>query len=204
MAYPSARNNNHGRSDHVVLIQVTSNVQITILRVAITKQPSLPCWFKALSEWQVTVPIPAPKCWHLSTTTTPLVIIIILHAQQIINNSTQTSHIKIRSRRRRYKRDLLPLLCCVVLCCVVLIDQTLFLVSPRLYALSCLPSVGDRSCNLKRSGVTVSACVGIQGKLNLSPEVKTKLPQLIDKIDKEARCGNKERDGWGCFCFELF
>ena len=40
--YRSTRHDNHGRSHHIILVQVTSHIQITILRIAVSKQPSLP------------------------------------------------------------------------------------------------------------------------------------------------------------------
>jgi hypothetical protein len=79
-AYPSTRNNDHGGCDDIVLIQITSHVQITLLRVAVTKQPGLPCCLKALREWHVIVPIPAPK----RRNSTPLTVILLTIKPQTI------------------------------------------------------------------------------------------------------------------------
>lgn len=72
LVYPSARNNDHGGSDDVVLVQIPGDIQIPILimfiRVSsVAQKPSLSCRLKALSERKVLVPIPAPKSRNLMT-----------------------------------------------------------------------------------------------------------------------------------------
>jgi len=73
--YPTARNDDHGRSDNIILIEITSNIEITIFWVTVTKQTCLPGWFKALSERHIIVPVPASKCWYMA----PWIIIILAH-----------------------------------------------------------------------------------------------------------------------------
>lgn len=64
---PTARNDDHGRSDGVILVQVTGDVQITILRVSVSKQPGLPRRFETLSEREsvLVVAIPASKSRYM-------------------------------------------------------------------------------------------------------------------------------------------
>lgn len=62
--YLAARNNDHGRSDDVILVQIAGDVQVAILGVSVAKQPAgLPRRFETLSEREpvVVVAIPAPE-----------------------------------------------------------------------------------------------------------------------------------------------
>lgn len=62
--YPAARNNDHGWSDDVILVQIAGDVQVAILGVSVAKQPAgLPRRFETLSEREpvVVVAIPAPE-----------------------------------------------------------------------------------------------------------------------------------------------
>lgn len=61
---PAARNNDHGRSDDVILVQIAGDVQVAIPGVSVAKQPAgLPRRFETLSEREpvVVVAIPAPE-----------------------------------------------------------------------------------------------------------------------------------------------
>ncbi|KAL0370968.1 UNVERIFIED_CONTAM: hypothetical protein Sangu_0414900 [Sesamum angustifolium] len=64
--YSTARNNNHCRSNNIILIQIPSHVEITVLRIVVAKQPRLPRRLKALRERQVVVAVPAPKCGDMA------------------------------------------------------------------------------------------------------------------------------------------
>lgn len=61
-AYSTARYNNHSRSYNIVFVQVAGDVQITVVGVAVTEKANLAGRFEALSEGQIVVEIPAPKC----------------------------------------------------------------------------------------------------------------------------------------------
>ena len=64
--YLTARNNDHGRGDDIILVQIAGDVQIAIFRITtVAKQPSLPRRFKALRERQILVAIPTPKSGYM-------------------------------------------------------------------------------------------------------------------------------------------
>jgi hypothetical protein len=67
--YPTARDHYHGRSYDIVLVEISGDVEIRILRltVAITNETSLSSRFITLSEWKMIVAIPAAKRRNMIT-----------------------------------------------------------------------------------------------------------------------------------------
>lgn len=64
--YSAARNNNDGGSENVIVVQITGDVEIAVLGVAVAEETGLARGFEALSEGKVVVAIPAPKRRHVA------------------------------------------------------------------------------------------------------------------------------------------